>query len=38
MGPMDELITGCVLYLIGLGIVVGVVISGLIGVLWWVFS
>jgi hypothetical protein len=38
MGPMDDLVTACVVYLIGIGIVVGVVITGLVWILWSVFS
>lgn len=30
MGPLDEIITGCVLYLIALGILIGLAIAGLI--------
>lgn len=30
MGPMDDIISGCVTYLIGIGIVVGLLIAGLI--------
>lgn len=30
MGPLDDIISGCVLYLIGLGILIGLVIAGLV--------
>lgn len=30
MGPLDEIITGCVLYLIALGVLIGLAIAGLI--------
>jgi hypothetical protein len=30
MGPLEDIITGCVLYLIALGVLIGLCIAGLI--------
>jgi hypothetical protein len=35
MGPMDDIITGCVLYLISLGVAITLV--G-VAVVWWIVS